>query len=402
MKISAATARKLIVHCQGLDGRWRLPKGKEGVAQAIERLGYVQIDTIAVVERAHHHTLWSRCRDYAAEMLHELQAKDRRVFEGWTHAASYLPMAHCRYYASRTGMLGRSERTRRWVESHRDLVRHVLDRIRDEGPLGSADFKAPDGRKRGPWWDWKPAKHALEVLVATGELMVSYRVNFQRMYDLTERVLPAHADTAKPTAAELAHFVARRALATQGVVCPDQARPGWRLNELASQALQDLVDAGEAVPVQIRGREADGSCACAAALDEVTTRRSTRKRLHILSPFDSCMVRRRLRDLFNFDYRLECYVPAAKRQHGYFCLPILWGTQFVGRLDPKAERKARTLTLRSLAFEAAFKNHDRILPHLAKALAEFAAFNQCERIVVERTEPKGIRAALSRALQRAR
>jgi uncharacterized protein YcaQ len=196
VRISIARAQKLALHGQGLDGPWKLPAGKEGVAQTIERLGYVQIDTISVVERAHHHTLWSRRSDYGPGMLHELLAADRRVFEYWTHAASYLPMRDYRYYAGRMRSFASSDRARQFLADHAKLVREVLRRIRAEGALASADFAAPDGRKRGPWWDWKPAKAALETLFSMGELMVSRRRNFQRVYDLTERVLPAGIETA--------------------------------------------------------------------------------------------------------------------------------------------------------------------------------------------------------------
>ena len=173
-----STARKLAIGCQGLDAPWKLPKGKEGVAQVIERLGYVQIDTIAVVQRAHHHTLWSRRWDYTPQMLHELQAQDRRVFEWWGHAASYLPMCDYRYYLPRMRAFAERQKTRDWLGQNAQLVGDVVDRIRDEGPLGSSDFSAPEG-KRGSWWDWKPAKRALETLFNTGEMMVTERRNFQ-------------------------------------------------------------------------------------------------------------------------------------------------------------------------------------------------------------------------------
>ena len=161
MKISISTARKLAIRCQGLDAPWKLPKGKEGIAQVVECLGYVQIDTISVVQRAHHHTLWARRSDYTPQMLHELQAQDRRVFEWWGHAASYLPMRDYRYYLPRMRAFAESQKTRDWLGQNTQLVRDVVDRIRDEGPLGSSDFSAPEGQ-RGSWWDWKPAKKAIQ------------------------------------------------------------------------------------------------------------------------------------------------------------------------------------------------------------------------------------------------
>ena len=126
MKISAARARRLAIRCQGLDGSWRLPPGKAGAAQVIERLGYVQIDTIAVVRRAHHHTLWTRRPDYSPEMLHELQAADRRVFEYWTHAASYLPMSEYRYCLARMRWERQSGRSGKWLVENLKVADHVL------------------------------------------------------------------------------------------------------------------------------------------------------------------------------------------------------------------------------------------------------------------------------------
>lgn len=398
MRISASRARRLALRCQGLDGAWKPPKGKEGAARAVERLGYVQIDTIAVVQRAHHHTFWSRCPDYAPEMLHELQAHDRRVFEYWSHAASFLPMRDYRFYLPRMRSARAAPRTRQFLNDNAQLVKHVIARIRKEGPLGSTDFAAPPGRKRGPWWDWKPAKHALEVLFDVGELMVRERRNFQRRYDLTERVLPADANTTEPDSREAARFMVRRTLAAQGVSALD----GWwiRKRKGVSQALGELVDSGEVTPVDIRGRDVKPHYALTEALEQSAERRRGRKPLHILSPFDNLVMKRdRLKTLFDFECKLECYFPAHKRKYGYFCLPILWGDRFVGRLDPKADRRQGTLIVRKLMLEPSFKDHDAVLPAIADRLGAFAAFNECPRIVVEETAPRKTRAPLRRLLR---
>ena len=398
MRISASRARRLALRCQGLDGAWKPPKGKEGAARAVERLGYVQIDTIAVVQRAHHHTFWSRCPDYAPEMLHELQAHDRRVFEYWSHAASFLPMCDYRFYLPRMRGARAAPRTRQFLEGNAKLVKNIIARIRKEGPLGSADFAAPPGRKRGSWWDWKPAKHALEVLFDVGELMVRERRNFQRRYDLTERVLPADANTTEPDPREVARFMVRRTLAAQGVSALD----GWwiRKRKGVSQALGELVDSGEVTPVDIRGRDVKPHYALTEALEQSAERRRGRKPLHILSPFDNLVMKRdRLKTLFDFECKLECYFPAHKRKYGYFCLPILWGDRFVGRLDPKADRRQGTLIVRKLMLEPSFKDHDAVLPAIADRLGAFAAFNECPRIVVEETAPRKTRAPLRRLLR---
>ena len=403
MRISLSTARRLAIRAQGLDGRWRLPNGKEGVAQAVEFLGYVQIDTIAVVRRAHHHTLWSRRQDYQPGMLHDLQAKDRRVFEYWCPAASYLPMRDYRYYLPTMRGIANSPGTRAWLADHAGLVDDVVKRIRREGPLASADFAAPEGRTRGPWWDWKPAKQVLERLFSMGELMIAERRNFQRVYDLTERVLPPDADTKQPSEDERARFLVRRALSSKGIASAEQM--GWgRMGDraAAATALEEMVESGEVTPVEITGLDGGPHYAWTETLQAVSGRTRGRKHLHILSPFDSLVIdRRRLRTLFDFDCKLECYFPEAKRRYGYFCLPILWGDRFVGRLDPKADRKQKTLLVRKAMFEPDFTDYEPLLPALAEKLRAFAAFNECERVVVEETDPRKLRAPLTRALRAA-
>jgi uncharacterized protein YcaQ len=383
-----------------LDGGWGLPAGKEGAARCVERLGYVQIDTISVVERAHHHTLWSRQPDYDPDMLHELQGSDRRVFEYWCHGASYLPIDDYRYYLPRMRAYTDSERVREWLNANGKLAEHVVDRIRREGPLTSADFSAPEGRKRGSWWDWKPAKQALETLFSTGELMVAERKNFQRVYDLTERVLPASVRTAMPSSEELADFAVQRAVSSHGIVSAGQS--GWgRLVDGAAilGALEDFVRSGEIIPVRVVGLDVQPQYAWTEALEAALKTRRRLREVRILSPFDSLVIdRRRLRALFEFDCKLECYFPAPKRRYGYFCLPLLWGDRFVGRIDPKADRKRKALLLRSVLFEPEFSHYDVLLPRLAAALRSFAAFNGCEEVVVQTARPAALRSRLQKLL----
>ena len=397
MRISTTRAQRLAIRCQGLDGRWDLTEGKEGVAQVIERLGYVQIDTIAVVQRAHHHTLWSRCPEYAPQMLHELQAQDRRVFEYWTHAISYLPMCHYRYYLPQMRAHTKRPQTRQWLEQNAQIVQNVIDRIRAEGPLRSADFEAPEGFQRGTWWSWKPAKRALEMLFSMGELMVIERRSFQRVYDLTERVLPAGTDTTEPETSEWLRFVVRRVLGGLGVATASKVGWGIASRKAISQTIAELVDSGEVTPLEIEGLDGKPYYTLTKLLGQ--SPEWSQAHLAILSPFDNLVIRReRLRRLFGFDYSLECYLPKAKRRYGYFSLPILWGERFVARLDAKADRKAQTLIVRHLTFEPGLKDCDRLLTALAEKLDSFAAFNGCERTVIEHTDPPELSDPLRREL----
>jgi len=399
--LSLTDARRLALRAQLLDGGAR-PSGKAGVVEAIERLGYVQIDTIAVVRRAHHHVLWTRCPNYDAEMLHELQAIDRRVFEYWAHAMAYLPMSDYRYYIPRMRAGGRVG-AREWRAKHRDLLDAVLTRIRAEGPLTSKDFEPPPGKKRGTWWDWKPAKRALEVLFWQGDLMIAERRAFQKVYDLTERVLPPDIDTSPPSDAECARFQVRRALGALGVARDREIAEYGRMSTKAHvrTALDESIGAGEVVRVQVEGSTVTDHCALAEELESVGPG-AIDSDVHLLSPFDGLMIQRaRARWLFDFDYTIECYVPEAKRKYGYFALPILYGDRLVGRLDPKADRKVGRLIVRKVWLEKGFEADEAFLERLGEAIARFAVFNGCSAADVEKASPAGIRGPLSRHVRAA-
>ena len=398
MKISLATARQLALRAHGLDGGWVLPPGKEGAAQIVERLGYVQIDTIHIIQRAHHHTLWTRLPQYAPEMLNDLLAEDRRVFEWWTHAMSYIPMRDYRFYATRMGDTMLSPRWHAWMDEYRDVIAHVETRIREEGPLGAADFQKPDGVESGPWWNWKPAKSALELLCDTGVLMVTKRRNFQRIFDLTERVLPPDVDTTPPTEKELQRFIVRFALNTGGVLRANEVQWSRRKADLAT--LQAMVDTGEVTAFEVEGLNGEPCYALTDVFEAVVQSPNGEPHLHILSPFDNLIIDRRWLKAFfgGFDYTIECYVPEAKRKYGYFVLPILWGDRFVARLDSKADRKPKTFVIKRLLFEPDFVEYDAVLPALAEKLRAFAAFNGCDNFAVEDVQPEKVKPALVGAL----
>lgn len=393
MKLSLDTARKLAIHVQGLRETQTLSNDAENIERLIERLGYVQIDTISVIQRAHHHTIWTRVPDYTHDMLHELLANKRRVFEYWSHAACYLPISDYRFYTPRMRHMTTRQSNWFYSEEGKKITDHVLNRIQDEGPLGAADFKSSDDRKRGSWWDWKPAKQALEMLFDMGKLMVTERRKFQRIYDLTERVLPASVDTTVPTKEEMAKFVIRRVLMAKGFSTANEIRWGWNRPEI-DQALQELIEAKEVAPIKIESRN-EQFYSLSDSLSMVGNKYRTLEHLHLLSPFDGFLDRKRLSWLFNFDYKLECYFPERKRKYGYFCLPILWGNELIGRIDPKADRKKKTLILKTLSFEPNFRDVDAVLPLLTEKLRVFSQFNGCDRIVVEKTCPAKIKDALT-------
>ncbi len=397
MKISLATARQLALRAHGLDGGWTLPPGKEGTAQIVERLGYVQIDTIHIIQRAHHHTLWTRFPQYAPEMLDELLAQDNRVFEWWTHAMSYIPMRDYRFYAPRMGKQALWGRQLEWLVEYADMITHVKERIRTEGSLGAADFEHPKNTTNG-WWDWKPAKQALEILATMGELMVTQRRNFQRIFDLTERVLPADVDTTPPTDEELQQFIVRFALNTSGVLRENEVQ--WSRRKVDPAALQAMVEAGEVMKFEIEGLNGEPCYALTDVVEAVAQSPNGEPHLHILSPFDNLIIDRRwLRGFFDgFEYTIECYVPEAKRKYGYFVLPILWGDRLVARMDSKADRKPKTFVIKRLLFEPDFDEYEAVLPALAEKLRAFATFNGCDNFVIEDVQPENVKAPLLQIL----
>lgn len=400
LSVTAAHARRLALRTQGLDGTWRPGRGVDGAAATIERLGYVQIDTIAVIERAHEHIFWTRQPAYRPTFLHQLM-QQRRVFECWTHAASYVPMIDYRFYCRRRRWDAGGGQRGEWLRDNRRVVTRVRARITDEGPLAAADFQDGDTR-RGPWWDWKPAKKALEALYDAGELMIAERRGFQRVYDLTERVLPADLDLSEPDAAATARWAVHRTLDNLGLADLRQMHIWHGDRDLMQTTVEQLVDAGELCQLQVRG---DSNAPQYARPDDVQATASGRatRRVHLLSPFDNLVIRRPwLQRLFDFDYTIECYVPAPKRRYGYFCLPVLFGNSLVGRLDPKADRKTRTFIVRRLELEPDFTAVDALLTPLADKLWRFAQFNGCDTVKVERVVPGRVLAPLRQALQAGR
>jgi uncharacterized protein YcaQ len=243
----------------------------------------------------------------------------------------------------------------------------------------------------------------MELLHLKGDLMVTERRRFQKIYDLTERVLPEGTDTSLPTEAELGRFMVNRALSAYGVATEKEIREHLQVagKEVVSRALADLVDAGEVIPVAILGDEQTRYYALPGAVEEAARFGPVPWRVTLLSPFDNFIIQReRISRLFGFDYALECYMAATKRVFGYFVLPILWGERFVGRLDPKAERKAKTLLIRNLVFEEHFQEYEAFLPVFSEELVAFARFNNCDKVVFEKMTPAKVKEPLEGLLKR--
>lgn len=368
-------------------------------AAALRRIGHVQIDTISVVERAHHHVLWSRDRSYRPPVLDALQlSAPRRAFEYWSHAAAYLPMEDYRYCLPRMRRVEASGHE--WFPHDRRIVEAVIDRIRDEGPLRSQDFDS-DG-KRGPWWDWKPAKAALEYLFHAGALIVLWRPGFQKLYELAERGLPPGLDIRFPDEDEMADYYLGLAAAGYGVFSrSDLAYMRKDAVGGVDAAIERAVEGGALVPVVVRPEGAEGrpwkgwaASRYLEAAGKPVRRGADARPARILSPFDNAIIdRKRAKRVYGLDYTIECYVPAAKRRFGYFALPIFYGSTPVGLIDCKADRKAKEL--RALRCEllgrpwagsegAAFRDGGAtdygLYESFYDELLAYAAFNGCESL----------------------
>ncbi|ALP39559.1 winged helix-turn-helix domain-containing protein [Aeromonas schubertii] len=356
----------------------------------VQRLGYVQIDSINVVERAHHHVLHSRLPGYQPAQLDAALARGE-LFEYWSHAAAYLPMEDYRFSLPRK--LALRDGQRHWFERDCAVMDQVLGRIREQGPCKASDFDHP-GHKGG-WWEWKPAKKALEQLFMEGALMVVRREKFQKVFDLTERVLPAGIDTRPPDDEAFARHLVERYLAAQGFGSLRQM--GYlRRNVQApiKAALAAMEEEGRLESFAV-GRERYWFESDLAAPTGVPNR------VWLLNPFDNLLIQReRLRHWFGFDYQLEVYLPAPKRRFGYYTLALLWGEHFIGRLDVKAERACGKLLLKNLVLEpAAYREDGRLhdfLPALEQALVDYTAFNGCQRWKLERSSDPQLKRHYSR------
>lgn len=393
--LSAPRFRRLALGAQGLARQAPFGHGAGGALRALEHLGYLQIDTISVVARAHHHTLWNRVPSASETQLEALVAQ-RSAFEYWFHAAAYLPMRDYRFALPRMRMYKQDQHG--WHKADQRVMQAVLDRVRAEGPLRARDFVDPRA-ERGGWWDWSPAKRALERLFMQGDLMIAGREGFQKVYDLSERVLPPGTDVSDPTLEQYVDHLIDTALrahgfATLGTIV--YLRRGVGLREAVRSRLAERVGEGELDSLQVSGGVT--VFMRPGALDQSSR---TTARVKVLSPFDNAIIQRdRNVAVHEFDYQLECYVPQPKREFGYFCLPLLYGDRFVGRVDSKAHRKERRLELVHLHVEREVRDRERFVSSLAEALREFAAFNGCGEVTLSKASPREYRRGVIAALAR--
>ncbi len=341
-----ALARRHFLHTHGL---LEAPAGSgrgADLAALIDRLGFVQLDSVNTLARAHDLILWSRANTYRPRALGHLLARDRALFEHWTHDASILPIAHFphwrhRFVRAHDRLVGRWNEGRR--AGHMDEIDTVRRHITDHGQCSSSDLGGDEPKGSGGWWDWHPSKTALEFLWHTGEISVVRRDAFRKVYDLTERVIPPEYLNARFGLDETIDWACRAALARLGfatsgeiaafwaLITPQEAKD-WCARHLASREIGEIAVQGH-----------DGTSRTAFAFpglrDTAAALPDPGARVRILSPFDPALRdRKRAMRLFGFHYRIEIFVPAAQRTYGYYVFPVLQGDRLIGRIDARADR----------------------------------------------------------------
>lgn len=383
--LSNTQARKIFLERQGLSRPPHLSLGKAGLYDLIHDLGFVQVDSIATVERAHHQILFSRNQTYRQEHLTALLEKDRSLFEHWTHDASIIPSAFFPYWKHR--FVRREARIlENWAkwqgEGFDQAFDETYEKIRERGPIMAREVKAED-HKSGGWWNWHPSKTALEFLWHTGKLAIAGRDNFQKVYDLSERVIPPEHFLAEVDPGAFVDWACRQALtrlgfATHGeiaaffdLVTPPEAK-AW---------VEDHRAQLEEVSIETVDGKPRASFALAEILPALLDPPEPPARIRTLSPFDPLIRdRNRTERLFGFVYRIEIFVPEPKREYGYYVFPLLESDRLIGRIDMKADRKTGLLDVKRLWLEKGVKPSAGRLERLEAELVRLARFAGVERV----------------------
>lgn len=384
--LSNTQARRLFLERHLLSGLEPGPGRGADLLSVIQRLGFVQLDSINTVARAHDLILFARRPSYRPRNLELLLERDRTIFEHWTHDAAVIPVdfrPHWTWKCDRDAALLRG-RYKKWRQHE---FEHLLDqieaRIAAEGPLCSADLERDAPRKSGGWWDWHPGKTALEYLWRCGRVSVTRRVAFRKYYDLSARVLPDQALRAPDC--DIPDWACGGALDRLGFATPKELAAFWDVISLSEARawVSDALRRGEVIEVDIES--VDGSLRRSVARPDVieaaTSAASPTGRIRVLSPFDPALRdRARAERLFGFVYRIEVFVPEAKRRYGYYVFPLLEGDRLIGRIDMKADRAAGILRVTGLWPETGVQFGKARKARLESELTRVARFAGCQDV----------------------
>ncbi len=373
LKISNRDARRLWLHSHGLG---RAPTGAVDVLQIIKDLGFVQLDSIRNVTRAHHHILWSRNQNYREPMLWECLSRDRALFEHFTHDASIIPMEYYpiwrKQFRRMQKRLGASKYYKAFPGAQDREV--IKDRIRNEGALSTRAFESKiKGKKQ--MWSRPPHKLALDYMWYIGELTTSHRTNFIKYYNLSEHVIPHEYRAREHNDHTQIHWLCTAALERLGMASLRDIQKFWEAVDAPEVKTWAQKNSEHFIPISVQA--ADRSWHSMFAPNDIEERlantRNPTSRLRIINPFDPAIRdRTRLLRLFGFEYRIEIFVPAAKRKWGYYVYPLLEGDKFIGRIEIKSDRKAGVLTVHNLWKEANVKWTETRVSNLSSELRRLA------------------------------
>ena len=379
------SARRLFLTRHALTEAPVGPASGQALQELIERIGFVQVDSINTVARAHDMILWSRRQSYRPPALKRLLEKDRSLWEHWTHDASILPARLHGVWQHRfqRDAVRLEANWRRWFrDGYEAQFDSILNRIAKDGPVGTADVGEGEVRGKGGWWDWHPSKTALEWLWRTGRLAITRRDGFAKIYDLTERVIPEVHRTAVP-AEDICDWACRTALRHLGFGTSGEIAAYWNAigPVVAKGWCQAALARGEIVEAEVEGAGGRRRKVFTFLdfLDDLPPEPTPR--LRILSPFDPALRDRdRAEFLFGFHYRIEVFVPEPKRVYGYYVFPVLEGDRLVGRIDTKAFRDAGSLRVKAFWPEAGVRLTKARRARLEAELDRLARFAGCDRV----------------------
>ena len=402
-----------ILECQSLNtsSESSYNPTRNDIYQIVDRIKALQIDTLQMVKRSHYLVMWSRIGIYNDAYLDQLcYSDDRRLFEYWYHAACIIPVSEYPYRLPimeqyRRGLRGSGNKWAKQKQNQK-IVDTVLNEVGKSGKAKSSDFENTSNKK-GSWWNWKPAKRALEHLYNCGDLAVSNRVSFNKVYSLTKDVIPAKVIGKRPITnyEETCLHDLHEALKASGVATPKQlanythmklthAKP---LLEILMKSKQSVALTGEdfhGIRTDLLIHQDNLSILDRAADGDFSADRTT-----LLSPFDNLFwAKGRDNALFGFEQILECYKPKPLRRWGYFCLPILHQGKLIGRIDPKLDRKSNTLELRKTHLEDRYEPDENTISALKESILDFMKFHDAENINIRLEGTGELAAKLSKSL----
>lgn len=385
--ISNQAARRIFLARQGLSASPGRALSKTDLLQLINDIGFVQVDSISTVERAHNQILFSRNQTFRREHLRQLMEEDRALFEHWTHDASIIPCAFYPYWKHRFRRREATMRVR-WAKWHGEGFDRAFDetyaKIAEDGAILAREVKQAD-HKSGGWWEWHPSKTALEFLWHTGKLAISARENFQKVYDLSERVIPAKHLDEEVSHADFVDWACRSALSRLGFATHGEIAAFWDLvspEEAKDWVRSNREDLDEVEIECVGGAKPRAAFAFPGLSPDPEDWPAPPARIRVLSPFDPLLRdRNRAERLFGFRYRIEVFVPEAKREYGYYVFPLLEGDRLIGRIDMRADRKAGTLNVARLWLEPKVRASAGRMARLEAELTRVARFAGVSEIV---------------------